>query len=169
MTASTDAEVFNFEGNLEKSFADYLTDEGLTIATSNSPATLPSDFVAVSVTISGVHEDEHMSQRPYYGNLEYDHYKGSVAITVHSDRVQDTPPSIGFLRYHKELVSKARAALSIMRAYDDGGLNSYVEYYAINRLIPAGADYESDDMQYDETTLTFDLDFTILTKAWPIG
>ena len=56
-----------------------------------------------------------------------------------------------------------------MRAYDDGGLNSYVEYYAINRLIPAGADYESDDMQYDETTLTFDLDFTILTKAWPIG
>jgi len=169
MTASTDAEVFNFEGNLEKSFSDYLTAEGLTIATSNSPETLPSDFVAVSVAISGVHEDEHMSQRPYYGNLEDDHYKGSVTLTVHSDRVTDEQPSVGFLRYHKEIVSKVRAALSIMRAYDDGGLNNYIEYYVINRLLPSGTDYESDDMQYDETTLSFDLDFTILTKAWPIG
>ena len=115
MAATTDEEVFNFEGNLEESFYDYLLANGIEMATANDPQRLADDYIAVEVTIGGVAGDEHMTEKPS-GDLEYDHYNYSVNITVHTDRNENALPSAPFARYHRELVAKVRNLLSISRA-----------------------------------------------------
>ena len=168
MRAVSDADLFDFEGNLQAAFVAYLTEQGFTIATSNDPERLPQDFIAVQVSILGL-QDEHMVQRPYGGNMEYDHYSYSVAITIHTDRTEDTTPSTEFARYHHQQVAKMRAALSILKAYDKGGLNGGIKFYSINRLMPAATEYEADGMGYDSTTLNYSGDFTIKQSAFPIN
>jgi hypothetical protein len=166
MPATTDAEVFNFEGNIEKAFSDYLTANGVSVATSNSPVTTGDDYVSVTADIGGIFADEHMTAKQD-GTLEYDHYNFTVEVKVHTDRDENSTPSAGFLRSHKEQVAKLRQLLSISRAYKAGSLSTYLTYYSINRLIPSGTAYESDDMHYDATILSFAGDFSILTSAWP--
>ena len=107
MAATTDEEVFNFEGNLEESFYDYLLANGIELATANDPQRLADDYIAVEVTIGGIAGDEHMTEKPS-GDLEYDHYNYSVNITVHTDRNENALPSAPFARYHRELVAKVR-------------------------------------------------------------
>lgn len=167
MPATTDAEVFNFEGNIEKAFSDYLAANGVSIATSNNPVTTGDDYVSVTADIGGVFADEHMTAR-LNGTYEYDHYNFSVEVRVHTDRNENTAPSAGFLRNHKEQVAHLRHLLSISRAHREGSLNSYLSYYSINRLMPSGTAYESDDNHYDATILSFAGDFSILTSAWPV-
>lgn len=168
MATTTDAEVFNFEGNLEKSFYDYLLANGIELATANDPQKLGDDYIGVEVSIGGIFSDEHMSAKPD-GNLEYDHYNYSVSITIHTDRVENATPSAPFARYHRELVAKTRDLLSISRAYAADSLNDQVTLYDLNRLMASGTEYSSDDMSYDETILSFDGDFSILTTAWPVS
>ena len=168
MAATTDAEVFNFEGNLEQSFYDFLLANGIELATANDPQRLGDDYIAVQVTIGGVAGDEHMSEKPN-GSLEYDHYNYSVNITVHTDRDENATPSAAFSRYHRELVAKVRNLLSISRAAQAASLNDQITLYAINRLMPSGTDYAADGMSYDETILSFDGDFSILTTAWSVS
>ena len=168
MRAVSDADLFDFEGNLQAAFVAYLTAQGFTIATSNDPDRLSQDFIAVQVSILGL-QDEHMVQRPYGGNMEYDHYSYSCAITIHTDRTEDATPSAEFARYHQQQVAKLRAALSILSAYDKGGLNKHVNFYTINRLMPAATEYEADGMGYDSTTLNYNGDFAIKQSALPIN
>ncbi len=168
MAATTDEEVFNFEGNLEESFYDYLLANGIELATANDPQRLGDDYIAVEVTIGGVASDEHMTEKPS-GDLEYDHYNYSVNITIHTDRNENALPSAPFARYHRELVAKVRNLLSISRAAQVASLNDQITLYAINRLMPSGTDYAADDRSYDETILSFDGDFSILTTAWPVS
>jgi hypothetical protein len=168
MAATSDAEVFNFEGNLEQSFYDFLLANGIELATGNDQQRLADDYVAVEVSIGGVAPDEHMSKKPD-GSLEYDHYLYSVSITVHTDRDENAVPGAEFSRYHRELVAKIRNLLSISRAQQAASLNDQITLYVINRLMPSGTDYAADDMSYDETTLSFDGDFSILDIAWPVS
>jgi hypothetical protein len=168
MAATTDAEVFNFEGNLEESFYDYLLANGIEIATGNDPQKLGDDYVSVQVTIGGIFSDEHMRAKPD-GKLEYDHYNYSVSITVHTDRNENAVPGTAFARYHRELVAKVRNLLSISRAYAAASLNDQITLYDLNRLMASGTDYSSDDNSYDETILSFEGDFSILTTAWPVS
>lgn len=167
MPATTDAEVFDFESNFEKSFYDYLLANGIEIATGNNPVKTGSDFVSVVFTTESVHSDEHMSAKPD-GKMEYDHYNYSLAVTVHTDRNENAEPGAAFTRYHRELVAKIRQLLSISRAYLPDNLNSFIEFYDLNRLMPAGTEQASDDMSFDETTLNYQGDFSILTSAWPV-
>lgn len=166
MSASTNEEVFDFEGNLEKSFYEFLKDNGIKLATANDPNRLSDDFVGVQVAISGLAEDEHMSETPG-GNLEYDHYNYSVEITVHTDRNENATPRPPLSRYHRELVAKIRSLLSISRAAQGQSLNDKLELYWINRLVPTDTSYEATENNYAETTLTYSGDFSILTGAWP--
>ena len=166
MPATSDDEVFNFEGNLEQSFYDFLLANGLELATANDPQRLGDDFMGVQVSINGLHEDEHMSEKPG-GDLEYDHYLYSVTITIHTDRQENALPGAAFSRYHRELVAKVRNLLSISRAAQVASLNDQLDYYWINRLIPSGTDYTAYDNSYDETVLNFEGDFSIRTEAWP--
>jgi len=168
MAATSDEEVFNFEGNLEQSFYDYLLANGIELATANDPQRLGDDYIAVQVTISGVASDEHMTAKPS-GDLEYDHYNYSASIIVHTDRDENATPGAAFSRYHRELVAKVRNLLSISRAAQAASLNDQITLYAINRLMPSGTNYGSDDMSYDETVLSFNGDFSILTTAWPVS
>lgn len=167
MPATSDDEVFNFEGNLEESFYSFLQDNGLELATANDPQRLGDDFMGVQVSINGLHEDEHMSEKPS-GDLEYDHYLYSVTITIHTDRQENALPGAAFSRYHRELVAKVRNLLSISRAAQVASLNDQLDYYWINRLIPSGTDYTAYDNSYDETVLSFEGDFGIRTEAWPV-
>ena len=77
MPAATDEEVFNFEGNMEQSFYDFLLANGIELATANDPQRLGDDFIGVQVTLAGISDDEHMSAKPD-GSLEYDHYDYNV-------------------------------------------------------------------------------------------
>lgn len=167
MPATSDDEVFNFEGNLEQSFYDFLLANGLELATANDPQRLGDDFMGVQFFLGGLHEDEHMSEKPN-GDLEYDHYLYSVTITIHTDRQENALPGAAFSRYHRELVAKVRNLLSISRAANVASLNDQLDYYWINRLIPSGTDYTAYDNSYDETVLNFEGDFSIRPEAWPV-
>lgn len=166
MPATNDEEIHNFEGNLEKAFCDFLLDNGLELASANDPQRLGDDYMGVQVSIDGLHEDEHMSEKPN-GELEYDHYLYSVTITIHTDRQENALPGSSFSRYHRELVAKVRNLLSISRAAQVASLNDELEYYWINRLAPSGTEYTSFDSSYDETSLLYEGDFAILPQAWP--
>ena len=161
MPATTDEEVFNFEGNLEQSFYDFLLDNGIELSTANDPQRLGDDYVGVQIEIGGLAEDEHMSEKPS-GDLEYDHY-----ITIHTDRNENATPGASFSRYHRELVAKVRHLLSVSRAAQVASLNDKIDYYWINRLVATETTYTAYDSSYDETVLSFEGDFSILTTAWP--
>jgi len=167
MPATSDEEVFNFEGNLEQSFYDFLLAEGIELATANDPQRLGDDFIGVQVSIGSIADDEHMSEKPD-GNLEYDHYDYSVEITIHTDRIENSVPGAAFSRYHRELVAKVRNLLSISRAAQGASLNDQVTFYWINRLVAAQTNYTAYDNSYDETVLTYEGDFSILPEAWPV-
>ena len=167
MAATTDAEVFNFEGNLEQSFYDYLLANGIELATANDPQRLSDDYIAVQVTIGGVAGDEHMSAKPD-GSLEYDHYNYSVNITVHTDRDENATPAAAFSRYHRELVAKVRNLLSISRAAEGASLNDQITLYWINRLIASDTSYNAYESSKDETILSYNGSFSILPEAWPV-
>lgn len=168
MPATTDEEVFNFEGNLEQAFYDFLLDNGIELATANDPQRLGDDFAGVEITIGGISDDEHMSEKPS-GDLEYDHYEYSASITIHTDRIENTVPSASFSRHHRELVAKVRNLLSISRASQVASLNDKISHYWINRLVPTGTSYTAYDSSYDETVISFEGDFSILTTAWPVA
>lgn len=167
MPAGTDEEVFNFEGNMEQSFYDFLLDNGIELATANDPQRLGDDYIGIQVIIEGIAEDEHMAEKPN-GHLEYDHYLYSVLITIHTDRIENSVPSAPFSRYHRELVAKVRNLLSISRAAEGASLNDKITLYWINQLISRSTDYNAYDDSYDETVLTYNGDFSILPGAWPV-
>ena len=167
MPAATDEEVFNFEGNMEQSFYDFLLANGIELATANDPQRLGDDFIGVQVTLAGISDDENMSAKPD-GSLEYDHYDYSVDITIHTDRIENAVPGAAFSRYHRELVAKIRNLLSISRAAQVASLNDQITLYWINRLVPSDTNYTAYDNSFDETVLTFEGDFSILPEAWPV-
>jgi hypothetical protein len=168
MPATSDEEVFNFEGNLEQSFYDFLLANGIELATANDPQRLGDDYIGVMISVGSLAEDEHMSKKPG-GELEYDHYNYSVEITIHTDRVENAVPSAPFSRYHRELVAKVRNLLSISRAAQVASLNDSIDYYWINRLVASDTTYTAFDNSNDETVLTYEGDFSILTTAWPVA
>jgi len=167
MPATSNIEVFNFEGNLEQSFYDFLLNNGLELATANDPKRLNDDFMGVQVSMGGLADDEHMSEKPN-GHLEYDHYLYSVDITIHTDRIENSVPGMEFSRYHRELVAKVRNLLSISRAAESASLNDQITLYWINRLVASDTNYTAYDSSYDETVLTYEGDFSILPEAWPV-
>ena len=166
MPATSDNEVFNFEGNMEQSFYDFLLDNGIELATANDPQRLGDDFIGVQFIMGGLADDEHMSEKPD-GSLEYDHYKYSVTITIHTDRIENTVPGAAFSRHHRELVAKVRNLLSISRAAQVASLNDKLDLYWINRLIPSDTNYTAYDNSFDETVLEWEGSFSILPEAWP--
>ena len=167
MPATSDTEVFNFEGNMEQSFYDFLLDEGIELATANDPQRLGDDFIGVQFIAGALADDEHMSAKPD-DSLEYDHYNFTVDITIHTDRVENSVPGAAFSRYHRELVAKVRNLLSISRAAQVASLNDKITLYWINRLIAGDTNYTAYDSSYDETVLTYEGDFSILPEAWPV-
>ena len=96
MPATSDEEVFNFEGNLEQSFYDFLLAEGIELATANDQQRLGDDFIGVQVSIGSIADDEHMSEKPD-GSLEYDHYEYEVSITIHTDRIENSVPGLSLI------------------------------------------------------------------------
>jgi len=167
MPATSDEEVFNFEGNMEQSFYDFLLAEGIELATANDPQRLGDDYVGVQFMVNGIAEDEHMSEKPD-GNLEYDHYLFGVEITIHTDRIENAVPGAAFSRYHRELVAKVRNLLSISRAAEGASLNDQISLYWINRLIASDTSYNAYESSKDETKLSYNGSFSILPEAWPV-
>lgn len=165
MPADNDIQVFDFEGNFEESFYNFLLDNGIELATFNNPQRLGDDYIAINFNVTGLHEDEHMSQKPD-GELEYDHYNFEVEITVHTDRHNDNSPGLTFSKYHREIIAKVRNLLSISRAAKVGSLNEAIEYYWVNRLIPRSTICNTDDNSKDESLLIYEGDFSILTSSW---
>ena len=168
MPVTEDAEVFNFEGNLEESLYDFLLANGIELATANDPQRLGDDYIGAQVSMGGIAEDEHMTEKPD-GSLEYDHYNFSVSITIHTDRDENALPSAAYSRHHRELVAKVRNFLSISRAAQVASLNDQITLYWINRLVPSGTSYTAYDSSYDETVLEFEGDLSILTTAWAVA
>lgn len=166
MPATSDEEVYDFEGNMERAFYEFLDAQGIDLATANDPQRLGDDYIGVQVMIMGVDDDEHMSEKPS-GDLEYDHYLFNTEITIHTDRQENAVPSASFSRYHRELVAKVRHLLSISRAANTASLNDSLDLYWINRLVPSETNYIPYEGSYDETVLTFEGDFSVLTTAWP--
>lgn len=168
MPASSETELFNFEGNINEAFRHWLDDKLIDLQTSNDLAVLPEEYVGAMVEI-GAANPKHMQLKPD-GEYEYDQYDLTLNFTILTKRTEeegsgdDTIP-----RRHHELVASVRRWIAISNA-KPGALQSYLTLYTINRLVPDGTEYDHDDStDEDETILSFTGTFSILTDAWPVS
>lgn len=163
MRAISEDQIFSFEGNLEKSFKDYLQSVGLEVGDSNNPEVLPSNFIGIEVEIGSatgkaIHKPD--------GQPEYSQYAFTVSVTVSTDRDEDS--TIDEIRKkHQQLVAGIRKHLAVSNA--KGKIDDFLDFYEINTLMPTGSSREvNDSTDMDQTTLVYEGQFSILSTVWPL-
>ena len=168
MAASSETELYNFEGNINEAFRKWLDDNLLELQTSNDLAVLPDEYVGAVVEI-GAANPSHMQRKPS-GEYEYDQYDLTLNFTILTKRTEEEGSGDDTVsRRHQEIVANVRRWISIGNA-KDSNLQTYLTLYTINRLVPDGAEYDHDESaDEDETIISFTGTFSILTDAWPVS
>jgi len=164
MAANSEEQVFNFEGNLESAWQQFFAAKALELKNASEPQTLPEDFISVMVEVGGatgkaIHKPS--------GASEYSQYDFSVDFVIRTERDSEISQNADISTRHQEIVAMCRRWLSVGNA--KGALDSFLTLYEINTLVPAGTRREvsDSDSDYDETVLTFNGQFDILTNAFP--
>ena len=165
MPATTEIEVFNFEGNLEKGFSDWFASKTVTLYTANSIEVLPDSYIAPTVSINGA--TGKTIQKPS-GDNEYSQYTFDVAFRIETERGEGTPSQTAEIATrHAEVVAICRRWLAVSNAR--GNIDSYFPLYQIDTLTPGSSERDvSDDDDSDVTILNYSGQFTILTTAFPV-
>jgi len=164
MPAASLAELYNFEGNIEGALRLWLADNLVECEQSIQFETLPDDYTGVTMTTGAV--TGHYNPSPAGGDTPgYDQYAAEFEFIVRTKRFDDGGDiSEGLRSRHQELVALVRQVVSLSQA-KGSALETYLEYYAIQFFRPSGTSHSVDGI-YDETTLTFDSQFSILPTAW---
>lgn len=163
MPASSLAYLLNFEGNVEEAFRKWLADQMIEVSKSQDEATLPDDYVAASFEL-GATTQHAMEIDP--GVWEYDQYACTLTMTIRTRRHgEEGSQTASVSSRHQELVGIVRTWLNVSKA-KGSALETYLEFYEFQFLRPAGASYVAEG-DFDETTLTFDGQISILPTAWP--
>jgi hypothetical protein len=154
--------VFNFEGNLERAFGDYLKSKQLDVSDSNTRQVLDGSFIAGTVTIG---EATGKAIFKPGGESEYSQYEFTLEITVGTQGVEDSPVE-DFKTQHQKLVALVRMWLAVSNAR--GVLDDFLTLYEINTLTPSGTERTVDNTNNFESVLTFEGQFSILTTAFDL-
>ena len=164
MAANSEEQVFNFEGNLESGWQQFFAAKILELQSANEPQTLPEDFISVMVEL-GAATDKAIHKPS--GASEYSQYDFSVDFVIRTERDGEASQNADIKTRHQEIVAMCRRWLSVGNA--KGAMDSYLPFYEINTLTPAGTRREvsDNDSDYDETSLTYTGQFDILTNAFP--
>lgn len=163
MPASSLTELYNFEGNVESAFEDWLGDQTLEIVKSQDFDTLEDDYIAASFELG---ETTQHAYEISAGVWEYDQYACSVSITIRTRRHGETDSQTASVRSrHQELCARVRTWMSVSKA-KGSALETYLAYYEFQFLRPAATQYASEG-DFDETTLVYDGQISILPSAWP--
>jgi predicted transcriptional regulator YheO len=163
MAADTELEVYNFEGNLEKGFSDFLNSLGVTLHNSNDPQTLPENSNSVQVSIGKA-----TGHALFKGaNKDYGQYDFSVDFFVRTENGSDEKSNdANIKRKHQEIVSLVRMHFAVDNA--KGILDPFVPLYQIDTLIPNGTVRSvGDGTDILESTISYVGQFTILSTAFP--
>lgn len=165
MPASSYTELFNFEGNVESAFKDWLADQMLEVRMQHDVETLPDDYIGVTMDLGAV--TGHYNPAPGGATTEvYDQYEFELKFTVQTRRHNEEGSQTENVRARQqEIVSLLRTWVSMLKA-KGSALESYLAHYEIEFLRPAGSSNETDDV-FDITTLTYDGQISILSNAWP--
>ncbi len=168
MSATSEEQLFNFEGNIESAFAGWLSSKQIETIVSESTQTANDNLIYARVEVGAT--TEHVGYKADGTTQEYDQYAFTVAIvirTVRHDEEESGTTSINTL--HQERVGLVRKWISTSRASGAANLEGFLELYELQYLIPQSAEYDVEEPDTDITTLPFSSQFSILPNAWPVS
>jgi hypothetical protein len=166
MPAENLIELYNFEGNVEAAFKSWLADNQVELYQTIEFDILPDDYIGAKLELGSV--TGHYNPAPGgAATPEYDQYTCSLEITIRTARFDESGDVTSPLRSrHQALTAAMRTWLSISQA-KGSALEGYLNYYAFEFLRPAGTAH-SQESEFDETTLSFDGQISVLPSAFPV-
>lgn len=165
MPAESYTELFNFEGNVESAFREWLGDQMLEVREQLSVESLPDDYIGVTMNLGGV--TGHYNPSPGGAtNPTYDQYDFDLDFVVQTRRHNEEGSQTDNVKSrHREIVALIRTWVSMLKA-KGSALETYLEYYQIEFLRPSGSANSVEDV-FDITTISYDGQISILTDAFP--
>lgn len=165
MPAESYTELFNFEGNVESAFREWLGDQMLEVREQLDVETLPDDYIGVTMNLGGV--TGHYNPSPGGAtNPTYDQYDFDLEFVVQTRRHNEEGSQTDNVKSrHREIVALIRTWVSMLKA-KGSALETYLKYYQIEFLRPSGSANSIDDV-FDITTISYDGQISILTDAFP--
>lgn len=168
MPAETEEQLYNFEGNLEANIGTWLATKSLDTILSDNTETADDDFLHPEIELGAA--TGHVGYKADGTTQEYDQYEFTLSIRVRTTRINEEESGTeGITTRHYERVALLRKWLSTSRATGDGNLEGALEFYEFQYLLPAGTDYDPAPPNFDETTLSYTGQFSILPSAWPVS
>jgi len=165
MPAESYTEIFNFEGNIESAFKQWLRDQMIEVRKQLSLESLPDDYIGVTAKLGGV--TGHYNPSPGGAtHPTYDQYNFDLEFVVQTRRHnEEGSQTNGVESRHRELVALLRTWLSLFKI-KGSTLETYLEYYEIEFLRPSGTANDVEDV-FDISTISYEGQISILTNAFP--
>lgn len=165
MPAASYTELFNFEGNVDSAFRDWLADQMLEVKKQQDVETLPDDYIGASFKLGAV--TGHYNPAPGgAANPVYDQYEFDLEFIVQTRRHNEEGSQTANVESrHHEMIALLRTWVSLLKA-KGSALESYLQHYEIEFLRPAGTDNSVEDV-FDVSTLSYSGQISILSTAWP--
>jgi hypothetical protein len=163
MPASSLTELLNFEGNVEEAYRLWFADQSIELQKSQGQDTLADSLIAASFELGATTEH---AMEISTGVFEYDQYVCTLNVNVQTRRHdEEGSQTTAVQSRHQELVALVRTWMNVSKA-KGSALQTYLAYYEFQFLTPSGTSYDSDS-GFDETTLTYNGQISILPTAWP--
>tara|TARA_R110001592_G_C12886003_1_gene725227 strand:+ start:264 stop:767 length:504 start_codon:yes stop_codon:yes gene_type:complete len=165
MPASSYTELFNFEGNVESAFREWLADQVIEVRETLGLESLPDDYIGTTFKLGAV--TGHYNPSPGgAANPTYDQYEFDLDFIIQTRRHnEEGSQTDGVKARHRELVALLRTWVSLLKA-KGSSLETYLNHYEIQFLRPSGTANDVDDV-FDITTLSYEGQISIVTTAWP--
>ena len=165
MPAESYTEIFNFEGNIESAFKQWLGDQMLEVQEQLSVETLPDDYIGVTARLGAV--TGHYNPSPGGATHPvYDQYTFDLNFLVQTRRHNEEGSQTENVKArHREIIALIRTWVSMFKA-KGSALETYLQYYQIEFLRPVGTDNDIDDV-FDVSTISYEGQISILTNAFP--
>jgi hypothetical protein len=165
MPAESYTELFNFEGNIESAFREWLADQELEVRETLGVELLPDEYIGVTCKTGAV--TGHYNPAPGgASNPVYDQYDFDLEFLVQTRRHNEEGSQTDNVKArHQEIVALVRTWVSLLKA-KGSTLENYLAHYEIEFLRPSGSSNDVDDV-FDIATLSYDGQFSVLSNAWP--
>lgn len=165
MPAASYTELFNFEGNVESAFRQWLADQMLEVREQMDVETLPDDYIGVSMQLGEV--TGHYNPSPGgAANPVYDQYSFDLNFVVQTRRHNEEGSQTANVESrHREIIAMVRTWVSLFKA-KGSSLETYLEHYEIEFLRPTGTSNDTEDV-FDVSNLGYQGQISILSTAFP--
>jgi hypothetical protein len=165
MPAESYTELFNFEGNVESAFRQWLADQELEVRETLGVELLPDEYIGVTCNMGAV--TGHYNPAPGgAANPTYDQYSFDLDFLVQTRRHNEEGSQTDNVKArHHEIVALLRTWVSLFKA-KGSALESYLAHYQIEFLRPAGTSHDVDEV-FDLCTLSYEGQLSVLSNAWP--